>query len=396
MAHRHAGADGRCPLFVTRYSLSPKTAIGIQTRHYLNAFPDWLHLHWREYGSPVREHRRSLRLENLLVGKWPGYAAKVRRVPGLRRWGEPVWRGNALDERTSRKLARRFENKVGAIYVAPIDGEDAERMRHIVELLGRPFVLHFWDSLVEPLLQSEHTRWLIEHAHSVLVLSKPLLAEARQLRPDAGELLFVREPTASRAKAPAGREPLRVALIGFLPAYRTGLHLLHEASVKMRAAGLTMELHFVGSARALERLREPEITREMISTGHLRSNAARDAALASCHVAFLPGPLVPPVKDMRSRYSIPSRVLDFMAVGLPVVGTVHPGSATAQFYAEYGVGEHLLCGSAEDVVRAFAELREPGAWHEAHRASLAALEKIDCAGQLETLKAAIVSAAASV
>ena len=254
-------------------------------------------------------------------------------------------------------------------------------------------MVHLWDSLNSALLQSEHYRWLIQHAHQVLALSKPLIEEARELRPDASELLFVREATESRAKAP-GTEPLRVALIGYLQSYRAGLHLLHRAFQQMRAAGLTIELHFVGSPRVLERLNEG-FTKDMTSTGHLRSNAARDAALANCHLAFLPGPLETPEQDLRSRYSIPSRVLDFMAVGLPVVGTVHPESATAQFYADYGVGQHLLCGTAEQIAEAFVELTDAQKWETAHQASLLALEKIDCQGQLERLKAAMASAAAS-
>lgn len=393
MAHQSASADGKYPIFVTRYSLSPKTAIGIQTRHYLDAFEDWRHLHWLEFGSLLGRDRRSVRLGNFLVGKWPHHAAQVERVPGLQKFSRPVWTGDALDESTRRELVTKYKDKASALYLAPVEDVDAGRMRHLVELFERPFVLHLWDSLQQPLLESEHHRWLIEHAHQVLVLSKPLLADARELRPDTAELLFVREQTSIRAEAWAGG-PLRVALIGFLPAYRTGLHLLHEAYLQMRAEGMPVELHFVGSPRALRRLQEPEITKGMTYTGHLRSNAARDAALASCHVAFLPGPLEAPEEDLRSRYSIPSRVLDFMAVGLPVVGTVHPRSATGQFYAEYGIGKHLLCGSAQQIVDALTELRAPEAWQEAHEVSLAALGKIDIEGQLERLKAAMAAAAA--
>lgn len=377
-------------MFVTRYSLSSKTAIGVQTKHYLHAFEDWRHLFWREFDSGMGRDRRSVRIEDFLVARWPFWAGKVRKVPGLAIFGGSRWARNGLTERGRRDLILKFRNETGALYLAPIDAEDAERMQQLAEVIGRPFVLHLWDSLVTPLLESESHKWLIRNAHGVLALSKPLLQEARQLRPDASELLFVREKTESRAKAP-GAGPLRVALIGLLSAYRTGLHLLYEAFRQMRDSGVAIELHFVGSRRTLDRLGE-NITKEMIPTGYLRSHEARDAALAGCHVAFLPGPMEPPTEDFRSRYSIPSRVLDFMAVGLPVVGTVHPESATAQFYAEFGIGKHLLCGTAGQIADAFTELTDAREWEAAHRASLQALDEIDCEGQMERLKAAMAAA----
>lgn len=394
MASDIAGHGGTYPVFVTRYSLSSKTAIGVQTKHYLDAFDDWRHLYWREFDSGIGRDKRSVRIEGFVVARWPFWVDKMRKLPGMASSGKTLWRGNRLKELANRKLLATYRERTSALYFAPVDATDAERMRHIAELLGKPFVLHLWDSLGIPLLSSESHCWLIQNAHHVLVLSKPLFLEARELRPDVSELLFVREKTESRAKAP-DVGPLRVALIGFMPAYRTGLHLLYEAFQQMRAAGVAIELHFVGSRRSLDRLQE-DITKDMIHTGYLPSNEARDAALASCHVAFLPGPLESPAEDFRSRYSIPSRVLDFMAVGLPVVGTVHPESATAQFYAEYGIGKHLQCGTAQRIVDAFTELKDRREWEAAHQASLLALEKIDCGGQLERLKAAMASAAASV
>ena len=381
-------------MFVTRYSLSSKTAIGVQTKHYLDAFEDWFHLYWREFDSGIGRDKRSIRIERFVFARWPFWVDKIQKVPGLRRFGATLWGDTGLKRGPDRKLVARFRERTGALYFAPVDAVDAVRMRHVAEVLGKPFVLHLWDSLGTSLLKSESHVWLIRHAHQVYVLSKPLLHEALEVRPDVGELLFVREKTASRAKAP-DVGPLRVALIGFLPAYRTGLHLLHEAIKQMRGAGVMIEVQYVGARRALDRLQE-DITKEMSHTGYLPSHEARDAALASCHVAFLPGPLESPAEDFRSRYSIPSRVLDFMAVGLPVVGTVHPESATALFYAEYGVGKHLECGTPEQIVEAFTALRRPDKWAAAHQASLAALEQIDCDGQLDRLKRAMDAAAASV
>lgn len=372
------------PLFLTRYSLSSKTAIGVQTKHYVGGFERWRHAFWVERGRPVPG---SVRLGNLLVSRWPHYTEALRRVPGFGRWLRPIWSGRELTDRASLSLIEQWRHEASAVYTAPVDNLDAQRMRHIVELIGRPYVLHLWDSLATPLLDSEDFRWLIEHAATVFALSQPLLEDARVLRPDAAELLFVREPTLSRASAPDGG-PIRIALIGYLASYRSGLHLLHQALATFREKGVAVELHFVGARRALKRLGE-EITREMRATGHRESNAERDAALARCHIAFMPGPLEAPEKDLRSRYSIPSRVLDFMAIGLPVVGTIHPRSATATFYGQYGLSSFLRCGTAEQVAEAVVHLADRERWQAEQRASLEAFTRIDCDLQLARLRAAV-------
>jgi hypothetical protein len=37
--------DSRVPLFINRFSLSPRTAIGVQTLRLLEPHQDWLHFH---------------------------------------------------------------------------------------------------------------------------------------------------------------------------------------------------------------------------------------------------------------------------------------------------------------------------------------------------------------
>ena len=59
------------------------------------------------------------------------------------------------------------------------------------------------------------------------------------------------------------------------------------------------------------------------------------------------------------------------------------------------MSENLLCGTAQQIVDALAGLRDPKAWETAHQLSLAALAKIDCEGQMQRLKEAMASAAAS-
>ena len=40
------GSNHRVPLFINRFSLSPRTAIGVQTLRLMDPHQDWLHFHW--------------------------------------------------------------------------------------------------------------------------------------------------------------------------------------------------------------------------------------------------------------------------------------------------------------------------------------------------------------
>ena len=68
--------------------------------------------------------------------------------------------------------------------------------------------------------------------------------------------------------------------------------------------------------------------------------------------------------DLRSRYSIPSRVLDYMALGLPVVGTVHKASATGGFVRKLGLENAATCVGPEEIANWLMRLAHPDKWAE--------------------------------
>ena len=80
--------------------------------------------------------------------------------------------------------------------------------------------------------------------------------------------------------------------------------------------------------------------------------------------AFLPGPKLDPGSDLRSRYSIPSRILDYMAVDLPIVGVVHEASATGGFVRKLGLHPAATCSGPEEVADWLLRLSRPEHWAE--------------------------------
>ncbi len=361
------------PLFVTRFSLSSRTAIGVQTRLILEQFPEWQHLFWTQYESRSLDPR-SYRAENGLIARSTRIRNIVPLARLLSRLDVTYWSGDSPTRR-GRAFIEAFKGRTQMVYFAPIDSSDARRMRSIAELLGLPFALHLWDFLDDGLRSGDRsTRWLIDRADAVFCGSEPLLQEVRQVRPGAEMLSITRRPPTHRA---AGRpaSPPTIALIGDIVAYRSGVLKLLDAVTMLRAGGYGVTVRYIGRPGALRHIGVAADS-PIESVGFLPSEAARDRALSECDIGFLPGPLGDPESDPRSRYSIPSRVLDFLAIGLPLVGTVHPRSAAFRFCADLGPSEFLACATPSEIARAIRDLGDPQAWSAASEAGREAFASV--------------------
>jgi hypothetical protein len=374
---RAGGAPGRV-LVVTRFPLSGKTAIGVQTSRIMDSLADALHLHWELVDSSPQP-ARSLCLEK----RFSARAGPIKRAGGLQRFAESVglrsWRGDTMPRGVAAKLAE-LTKTTRAVYVAPIGGGDARRMRQMLEVLQRPFILHVWDLLDGVPKPGSDMQWLIENAQSIWCLTEPMNEVIGQ--PGAPLLLFSRDDTPRRAQPPVGGARMRIALLGDVSSYRAGLDALAEADTLLKARGAAPEWLLIGPPGVRRRIKHPAL--ELMQTvGFLPDPEERDAFLASCHLAFLPGPREDPSTNTRSRFSIPSRILDFTALGLPIVGMVHPQSATASFASELRQTMCLSDGAA--LAEAITRLSGPGEWVAASRASRAVFDRAQATEPLRQL-----------
>jgi len=147
------------------------------------------------------------------------------------------------------------------------------------------------------------------------------------------------------------------------------------------------EIVYVGPAKHLTRFSIPACA-AVTATGFIESSETRDKILSECAVGFLPGPTGAPESDSRSKYSIPSRILDFMAIGLPIVGAVHPRSATASFCREFGVNTGLVLAN-EQVASTLAELASRELWEVESGHSLSAFGRLSDSYSLTSLFAVL-------
>jgi Glycosyl transferases group 1 len=139
--------------------------------------------------------------------------------------------------------------------------------------------------------------------------------------------------------------------------------------------GLKIEVTFLGSPKIL-RQANTTLKERVTVGGFLPTQQELDHQLSRAHVAFLPGPKRDPKRDLRSRYSIPSRILDYMAVGLPIVGTVHNSSATGDFVRKLGLDLAATCSGPEEIAEWLVMLSRPKSWTEQSARSRSAFDQV--------------------
>jgi glycosyltransferase involved in cell wall biosynthesis len=349
------------PLFITRQSLSFKTGIGIQTRFLLEEFPAWKHLFWD--GMELKNlDARSARIESALFSRIGILKREPTTLPArvLADAGLSWWNGNDLKPATKRWLRTTYKDDVSVVYVAPLSIKESERMRAILTVLEKPFVLHFWDLLNRNMADSEAFRWLVEKAAHVACLCEEMVEYIAPLRQDAHILRLTRKPSLHMA-TPPGSGPLRIALIGFCLPYVDGLLVLNEALRIVKQRNHNVSLIYIGNKKRVKgwgiRMED-----KVNVTGFTESDDERDRLLSQCHVGFLPGPLASPAIDARSKFSIPSRVIDYMATGLPIAGTVHPESATSTYLKIFGLDGCLGVNSPELLAERLIALHDSSTW----------------------------------
>jgi glycosyltransferase involved in cell wall biosynthesis len=268
--------------------------------------------------------------------------------------------------------------------VAPIAGRDARRMRAIVQILDMPFVVQIWDFLHNSIVDADMI-WLIQHARHVFCLSQEILGAVKMLQPEATVFPFQRSPSRHFAQAPRDpAQPGEIAILGAMEPYVDGIRCLMRAVEILREAGTSYRILHIGAPKMLRRpgIKAGDL---ITSTGFLESEDERDRALAACTAGFLPGPTREPETDALSRFSIPSRILDFMATGLPIIGTVNPRSATARFCADNGLDDVLFSGP-EALARRLEQLAREEAWSASSNRSAAAYSRLASHFDIEQLK----------
>ncbi len=364
-------SNNRVPLFINRFSLSPRTAIGVQTLRLMDPHQDWLHFHW--WSSSLKQpDPRSVLFENTVLSRY-SFLHNPKLLRACERLRISSWSGSDLRPSFANRLINQYRERVSSAYVAPLSETDATRCLELANLVGAPFVLHLWDVLQGD-VASGALRELVDRAESVFCVSQPLLDDVSFIRSDAELLSFSRDASTAKAMS-RDRGPLKIVMHGNISSYAEGLDDLDQAIALLERRGLKVEVAFLGSPKIL-RQADTTLKERVNARGFLPTQRDLDQELSRSHVAFLPGPKLDPRCDLRSRYSIPSRILDYMAVELPIVGTVHKASATSGFLNNFGLDPAATCSGPEEIADWLVRLTRPKCWAEQSAKSRNAFDQL--------------------
>ena len=107
------GSNHRVPLFINRFSLSPRTAIGVQTLRLMDPHQDWLHFHW--WSNSLKQlDPRSVLFENSVLSRYSFlHDPKLLRVC---EWlGISSWSGSDLRPGLAKRLVTDIANASPAL-----------------------------------------------------------------------------------------------------------------------------------------------------------------------------------------------------------------------------------------------------------------------------------------
>lgn len=150
--------------------------------------------------------------------------------------------------------------------------------------------------------------------------------------------------------------PLRLAYLGIMEIPRGILDLI-RASAILRDAGTSIRVDLVGTGRDVEIFRDEARAlgvdeKEVCFHGHVQSHEEALRIVASADVGVLPHR-----RCAHWDHTIPNKLFDYMAAGLPVLTS--DARPFARIVRDTGCGEVFASGDAADLARAIRRLVEP-------------------------------------
>jgi len=210
---------------------------------------------------------------------------------------------------------------------------------------------------------------LIKGASGLLSLLPSITVEMRKFSNAPIEVIPIGKPLGSQIAAPPGNgDPIRI-IIGGRP-YRGGCELLAKVWPDVKHNCRKVELNYVG---AHYRDIPTELMPECRNAGFIGNEDDFQRLLATAHLAFLSGP---DAGDMYGRWSFPSRTVDYLMAGLPVLACVSAGSATEDVLKPISPEAVAFTRSESDIIEAINRFTaDKESWGAASRTARSFAEK---------------------
>ena len=264
------------------------------------------------------------------------------------------------------------QQQLQSVHVVVYDEITASLARSALESVGTPrFTLHLMDLLVTSVVSPALTPnlcWLLARTDAVALISERLAREVTA---------FTQSPTLVwpipagiapvERNLPAAGAPWRVLMGGAIYAGKSGFleTVFLPAWKRFREVRPNSELVYMGKdSHAL-----PAAVRECIRPLGVVPAGQLSETLCTAAVSLLP---VLHEAGTPWRYSIPARLSDYLAAGLPVIAPHTPETATDDFLQQVGPPAAVLAAQPDEIFDRLLALHDsPGAWLAASTAATA-------------------------
>jgi hypothetical protein len=327
------------------------------------------------------------------VKRWPIYRGRcffdrLQRRCGLR-WSD----AGKLSALSAWKVRQLRKHKFDAAYVIVASEMEAKLAHECLRLLGLPYILN-WMDLAEHAELSPQTHpgiaTLCKGATTVFALTHELARCIGRCASREIQIIRVGRPASTAvATPPAVAGPLRCVMIGNLH-HPSVSRIWPEVFDMVKRSGVDARLFYMGSMEMFNLLPQGFPVTHLGSLGE----TDRDAKLAEMHLGLLPGPDGLPATHPLARYSFPSRIADYFFLGLPVLGSIHPRSATAEELRPVLNSAVWLSTTAPGLAESMMRLSgDPEVWSQASAKGLAfARDNFDYRRIVKTLTESLRSA----
>ncbi len=256
------------------------------------------------------------------------------------------WKGTEI---RSQRLASLFKKmkSFDVAYVIVANEHDAARAQTILKHMPVPYILHVVDIYHPEGLNPDMRAFaeLASHASRIISLIPPITEELRKISNQPIIELPIGKPvTDFRAVAPENDKSLRMVLSG--RPYAEGCHMLAAAIPLLRKSGIKLDVAYIGPHYKDIPL---ALKYYCVDCGFMDDEERYRKELASYHLALISGP---DKLDAFGKYSFPSRTVDYMSVGLPLIACVPHDSATESVLMPVMPQGAACVATAEDIVSA--------------------------------------------
>lgn len=350
----------------SRTGFAPNNGTSVQLSRLLAGKENQvIHLLWDTAEAGAQSLPYSIAIDDRSAWQWPfsrgkGLYAKLARSLQLTWWSD--------EEVGTSKLARhlrRFPIAPRFAYVICMREWDARRILALWNAVGRPeYVLHVMDIFHLSLNERETPAFieLIRNARHVICISSLIESEVKAFGARETSILVCGTDFIPGQRDPA-RTSLRVVMGGAIwsdhYARNSALEFLETAWPEIVLQHPHAELHYAGADGA----KLPAGLRAVVKDHGLLDQPTYMKLLHGCDIAYL---AVSHPSNSIGRYSVPSRLVDYFAVGLPTITCTDQGTSIASFMKSVPSG---CAANIEDVAGLVGAINRfgsnPSVWSQA-------------------------------